>query len=514
MPQSVAGSVRSKKSYRSVRSKGSYVDESLFGSDKKKINGNAMSRAGATIVSVNELRKVREQTEKGLQKDAIILPKSELDRIRLASKVVTKDQQMHETQLAKEQKEQQRIMFEARKKRMRQMDKERANKLPPSEFQTEETQKKTGLLNNAQKALDEEMDDVKTMNQMVLYSKCVTIRDKQLEEQKRLEQEYLDENKRLDIMMEIERLKSIKHREEIEHQRREAQKQGALVIIDQIKERELERINQQELLEREKQQMAEQIEKLKAEEEETLQRERVKAKKLLNEVEESNREALSEKEKRRREELRLDNEILEYNMAKAKLEEEREIEKKKLQEQKEKDIQKLRDLQERAADRQAEIDALRAKRAFEEQERRHRENERKEREHQLKVMRDMEEARETQFRERERLLAEQARQERDEFSRIIRSQKEEAEKDRQVSGEKKNILKEHSLQLRTQIIQNEETTKQQRLDYLEEGRRVRQNLENERKRLEEIKHSKLGELKTLGISDKYQADLSRKKISF
>lgn len=197
MPQSVAGSVRSKKSFRSVRSKGSYVDESLFGSAKKKSNGNTMARAGATIVSVNELRKVRDQTEKGLQKDAIILPKSELDRIRLASKVVTKDEQMHETQLAKEQKEQQRIMFEARKKRMRQMDKERANKLPPSEFQVEETQKKTGLLNNAQKALDEEMDDVKTMNQMVLYSKCVTIRDKQLEEQKRLEREYLDENKRL-----------------------------------------------------------------------------------------------------------------------------------------------------------------------------------------------------------------------------------------------------------------------------------------------------------------------------
>ena len=77
------------------------------------------------------------------------------------------------------------------------MDKERTNKLPPSEFQVEETQKKTGLLNIAQKALDEEKDDVKTMNQMVLYSKCVTMREKQLEEQKILEREYIDENKRL-----------------------------------------------------------------------------------------------------------------------------------------------------------------------------------------------------------------------------------------------------------------------------------------------------------------------------
>lgn len=63
MPQSVAGSVRSKNSYRSVKTKGSYVDEALFGSAKKSGTQNTMARAGATIVSINELRRVREQTE-------------------------------------------------------------------------------------------------------------------------------------------------------------------------------------------------------------------------------------------------------------------------------------------------------------------------------------------------------------------------------------------------------------------------------------------------------------------
>ena len=47
------------------------------------------------------------------------------------------------------------------------------------------------------------------MNQMVMYSKIVTIRDKQLEENKMLEQEWVDEQKKLDLMMEIERLKSL-----------------------------------------------------------------------------------------------------------------------------------------------------------------------------------------------------------------------------------------------------------------------------------------------------------------
>lgn len=193
MPKSIAGSVRSKNSYHSKRS---YVDEALFGSGKKNPS-NTMARAGATIISQHEVRKIREHTEKGQQKDAIILPKSELDRIRLSSKIVTKDQTMQQKQLFEEQKEKQRIMHNARKKRMMQMDKERNSKLPPSEFQIEEQQKKEGLLQNAQSTLDEEKDDVKTMNQMVLYSKCVTIRDRQLEEQKRLEQEYIEENKRL-----------------------------------------------------------------------------------------------------------------------------------------------------------------------------------------------------------------------------------------------------------------------------------------------------------------------------
>lgn len=46
-----------------------------------------------------------------------------------------------------------------------------------------------------------------------------------------------------------------------------------------------------------------------------------------------------------------------------------------IKEEKELEIQRLRELQERAADRQGEIDALRAKRAFEEGERRHRREE-------------------------------------------------------------------------------------------------------------------------------------------
>ena len=76
---------------------------------------------------------------------------------------------------------------------MQQLDQMRAQKVKPTDFQQNEKNKADTLLSKAQKKLDEEMDDVKHMNQMVLYSKVVTIRDKQLKENKRLEQEWIDE---------------------------------------------------------------------------------------------------------------------------------------------------------------------------------------------------------------------------------------------------------------------------------------------------------------------------------
>ena len=66
----------------------------------------------------------------------------------------------------------------ARKQRMLEMDAQRAQKVKPTDLQKIENNKAETLLSKAQKKLDEELDDVKHMNQMVLYSKVVTIRDK------------------------------------------------------------------------------------------------------------------------------------------------------------------------------------------------------------------------------------------------------------------------------------------------------------------------------------------------
>jgi hypothetical protein len=111
-----------------------------------------------------------------------------------------------------------------RKNKMKELDQARESKLPLNDLSLEQQARAQGLLSKAQMLLDEQLDDVKKMNQIVFYSKVVTVRDKQLEESKQLEREYIEEQKKLDLMMEIERLKGLKAEEEREKKRAEARK--------------------------------------------------------------------------------------------------------------------------------------------------------------------------------------------------------------------------------------------------------------------------------------------------
>ena len=150
----------------------------------------------------------------------------------VATSIKTKDQVAEEKKLAEEQKNAAMAKSKARRTKMQELDAKRDARAQQSEWQQGENKKNSTLLSRAQKHADNDLDDVKHMNQMVLYSKVVTIRDKQLQENKRLEAEYIEEQKKLDLMMEIERLKVLKEEEEREVRKAEARKKGREVIVD------------------------------------------------------------------------------------------------------------------------------------------------------------------------------------------------------------------------------------------------------------------------------------------
>lgn len=110
------------------------------------------------------------------------------------------------------------------------------------------------------------------------------------------------------------------------------------------------------------------------------------------------------------------------------------------------------------------------------------------------------------------MLAQQAKAERDEFLRIIQKQKEQEDEERSLEQQRHGAFRNHAQTIRDQIGMNGEVRKQERLDYLEEGRKVRQRIEDERLKVERIKKSKLDGLVGLGIEGKYQADLAKKRI--
>ena len=143
--------------------------------------------------------------------------------------------------------------------------------------------------------------------------------------------------------------------------------------------------------------------------------------------------------------------IIQYNKDRDHQEMLRLQDEKAKREEKEKELQKLREQQEKAADRQADIDALRAKRAFEEGERKARTHEKMQFEKKQRLVADLENARVKQFQERENVLCNIARTEKETFLRILNEQKEGEEKERRIAYAKNEAYGDYSMSLKSQI---------------------------------------------------------------
>ena len=95
-----------------------------------------------------------------------------------------------------------------RKDKMMSYDRERQKHflaLTPEEIAAQK--QKEEHIKLAKRLQDETNDEVKMMNKVILYSKCVAIRDMQGDEKKQIREERAAEDKKLELVMEMERLK-------------------------------------------------------------------------------------------------------------------------------------------------------------------------------------------------------------------------------------------------------------------------------------------------------------------
>jgi len=218
---------------------GSHVDESLFGSKDKTAARRGGSDKEIQIVgkdTVQVRKKFSRVAGAGAAQDAIVIGASELDRLRNHAKLLTKEEELEQKKRADEAYAERMKKSIARKEKIRQLEEERKKNALLADNEKDGRAQKNSVLERAKNMLDEDMDDVKHMNQMMLYSKVVTIRDAQIQEKRNVQAEKEEEERQLDAMMEIERLKALRMYEVREKERLESQRSGAKVIVEQIKD--------------------------------------------------------------------------------------------------------------------------------------------------------------------------------------------------------------------------------------------------------------------------------------
>jgi hypothetical protein len=139
-------------------------------------------------------------------------------------------------------------------------------------------------------------------------------------------------------MMEIERLKVLKEEEVREQRKAEARKKGAQVIVDQIQDRTIARMKEQEIRDKERLELLANIERMKKEDADQAEQKRQRINTLMKQAAEANAQSLIEKEKRAKEEKDTEMEIIAYQKARDQKEYEKQIEAQRVKDEKEREI--------------------------------------------------------------------------------------------------------------------------------------------------------------------------------
>jgi len=500
------GSRASRTNYRVV-SKTSNVDESLFGANTGP-NG-----ADTTTISRKQIEKLVGKQPMPGNVESIVISDKDLQRMKTAAVIETaKDVAQRKKRMEADKEARQRKSKE-RKEKMIQMEVERKKNAPLTETEKKQKKKSLGILAKAQSMLDEELDQVKHMNQMVAYGKCVTIRDAQIQEKVLIENEEDKNEAELDKMMEIERLRAISKYEKVETEKKKFAKESAKMIVQQMEHREHERELALEVKEQEQLQMLKHIERLAQEEKEEAERKKEAGKVLLKTVLEANSSQINRKQQLKDEDRMEDEKIAAYVREREAREAAHAAEQDRIKAEKEAEVSKLRAMQEKMADTKAEQDALRAKRAQEAAEREWRAKELKAAQDRDARIKDLAMSREQQMQDKEMKLAEQAQLEKEEFDRILRVQLEAERAEKAEVQAKREAALKHSDHIRDQIKFNGALRKQAKNNFLKEGQQLRERMEAEREKVEEIKIQKLEALEIAGVPKKYRAELESKKVS-
>lgn len=407
------------------------------------------------------------------------------------------EERQNQLEMVKKRKEELQDEVLSRKAKMAEHDATRVKNEALSEIEQEAIANSQNLLAKAERLRQEQEDEIKYLNELILNAKCHAIRDAQIAEKKVVAKEMHEEEKRLDRMMEKDRQLQLKMEEEISNKRKEQQLIGANRLLEQIALNEQEKLLHMERKDAECRAINAHNEQMCIEEKEEMEKLRERQMNLREELDKGNRELLARKVKEKDTERALEEQVRKFQQEKAEREAAIEAEQERVRLEKEREVARLRAMQEREQDKKAEMDALRAKRAQEAAERQWRQKAAEAAEKTAKTQAMLAEARQEQLEARERHAAVQAQRERADFERVLRAQRELQEKDLRQEHEAVKNRKKFAEEVRHQIRQKEGERIAQRNAFFEEGVQLDAEAKARRAKLDALKEEKLQQLRYL-----------------
>lgn len=416
----------------------------------------------------------------------------------------------------------------ARKEHMIRLEMEKVKKAKADKSRVPQKSKKINLE-------DEQNEDiVKLLNTCKQRTAAFAIRDKQLIDKAIREKEEKNYERLMDLEMEVNRIKDIAAREKEEDAKIKKRIADRKVIEDQIKEREHQRLLQEEARNQENQKMLETIKKYEDEDAEKERKRKEETRKSKMEIIKNNEVILNERKDRKAFEKQEEEMIIVYlaerdKQLRAREEEEAEEKRKKIELQK-----KLLESQTKLMDKRSEMDELRARRAAEENERKHRQRELQEAQKRKKEMDILHKSRNEQADERQRAKQLEIEEKKAEYNDTLRLAAEMAKRERDEAEIAKKQNAELRKMLQQQIEENEKKKKLLEQEKYKEGKEtlvkmvscyvhllylkyiycpLYPNLSShdfqdaEREKLETIRTMMVEDMKAKGVDEKYFTEM-------
>lgn len=492
--------------YRTV-AYGAEVDESLFGGAGSARSGGALRNTGRRISGS------RGSAAPATVRDALpvtaVLSRTELERIKASTVIKTREDIEREKAERQAALDATRAASKARKAHMLELEAKRVANRKLTVLEQEEKEAKEARVQLSAHQRDEMLDDVKTMTRKMRYAQTVAVRDRQVQEKKERELREKQADRVRDVEMELDRLRQIKTHKDREAQRREKLVKDRAEIERQIEYNRQLKIKEREAIREEQRQKKIEMEKQAEEEKLALMKESDRQRAHLAAVLAANEEAIRIKKKRKEDELEEDRKIVEYLKQEDAKRRAREEEEAAIKEAREMEIAKLRAMQEKEADKNAELDALRAKRAFEDGERALRRRQLAEAEKAKKRQQEMMIAREAQMRDQEKMMAVEARRQKAEFEANLKASEEEIARTRKEEHEVLIKNHKHKDDILSMINEREAEARERRREWNQRGEDSQKAIAAEVEAIRKIRDRKVEELLKTGVPERYTVELQK-----